>query len=353
MPMQTPAQISIQMPADWVGRGSTRAARCAPLFDYLRAKHPGDVILEGSSLRLTCNRSVVVSDACTGFIDFATGESGNAVDCLIWHLDYTFQDAVTALCEYMNIPTDLPAKSISIKDLTDYEPTGRPPRRAAGTLAGPPALLSGNQVGLHGVLGTARKPFAPPPPLQGAYRQLFAYLIQQRGIPAWLVQKLVDDGLLYQEATHNNMVFINLARTYAEVRGTLPGKPFHGLVSGSDTEGFWWFKPQGPQSAPTAAFVCEGAIDAISLHLLRQRLSLPTGDNPMYCSIGGVANQRRIDMIKSCMGAAGRPMIIAVDNDEAGEKCRLRNPDCYLLTPRRKDWNADLLAMGAQRQDSR
>ena len=63
----------------------------------------------------------------------------------------------------------------------------------------------------------------------------------------------------------------------------------------------------------------------------------------MYCSIGGVANQQRVDVIKSCMGAAGRPVFLAVDNDPAGEKCRERNPGCPALVPRLKDWNADLL----------
>lgn len=196
------------------------------------------------------------------------------------------------------------------------------------------------------LLTTPPKPFTPPPPIQGPYRQMFAYLTQQRGIPATLIQELVDRKLLYQEAGHNNMVFINQAGTYAEVRGTVSGKPFHGMVSGSDPSDFWWFKPGPPASPVTAAFICEAAIDAISLYLLRQRLSLPTGDNPMYCSIGGVSNQQRIDNIKCCMGAAGRPVILAVDNDPAGEKCRERNPDCHILVPRLKDWNADLLATG-------
>lgn len=319
-----------------IGHGSVRAVRRAPLFDYLKAKHPNDVILEGSSLRLARNHSVVVSEAYTGFIDYSTGDSGNAIDCLINYLGYDFPDAVTELCGYMGIPTDLPDETINVRDLTDYKPPGAAP----GHLAGP--MASGSQPGPQ--QAASPKPFAPPPPVQGPYRRLFAYLTQQRGIPAWLVQRLVDGGLLYEDAAHGNAVFMNAAKTYAEVRGTVPGKPFHGLAPGSSQEDFWWFKPGLPASPVTAAFVCEGAIDAMSLYLLRQ--PLPPGDNPMYCSIGGVANQQRIDMIKSCMGAAGRPTILAVDNDPAGEKCRQRNPGCCTLVPRLKDWNADLLAAG-------
>lgn len=66
----------------------------------------------------------------------------------------------------------------------------------------------------------------------------------------------------------------------------------------------------------------------------------------MYCSIGGVSNQQRIDAVKSVMDSAGKPTVLAVDNDPAGEKCRQRNPDCHTLVPRLKDWNADLLAIG-------
>lgn len=321
---------------DWIGHGSVRAVRRAPLFDYLKAKHPNDVILEGSSLRLACNRSVVVSSTRTGFIDYSTGDSGNAIDCLTRYLDYDFLDAATDLCEYMGIPMDLQDETINVGDLTDYKPPGTAP----GHLAGP--MASGSQP--RPQQAAPPKPFAPPAPVQGPYRRLFAYLTQQRGIPAWLVQRLVDGGLLYEDAAHGNAVFINQAKTYAELRGTMTGKPFHGLAPGSGTEEFWWFKPGPPASPVTAAFICEGAIDAMSLYLLRQRQPLPPGDNPMYCSIGGVANQQRIDMIKSCMGAAGRPVIIAVDNDPAGEKCRQRNPGCCTLVPRLKDWNAVLLS---------
>lgn len=154
----------------------------------------------------------------------------------------------------------------------------------------------------------------------------------------------MDRKLLYQDAGHGNAVFIDPDRTYAELRGTVPDKPFHGLAPGSDPEGFWWFKPGGPSGAPTGAFICEAAIDALSLYLLRQRLPLPPGDDPMYCSIGGVANQRRIDRIKAIMDSAGLPTTLAVDNDPAGKKCRERNPGCYALVPRLKDWNAVLLS---------
>ena len=178
-----------------------------------------------------------------------------------------------------------------------------------------------------------------PNALQVPYRQLYAYLTQQRGIPATLIQRLIDWGLLYQEKDHANMVFIDPARSFAELRGSNSFKPFHQVMF-SDPAAFWWFKSGDLDSNATVAYVCESAIDAISLYLLQG----DSKDNGLYCSIGGVANQQRIDRIKAGMGAAGCKTVIAVDNDQAGEDCRQRNPDCPAIIPKRKDWNEDWTA---------
>lgn len=326
---------------DWVGKPAIRRARRANLYGYLLEDHPNDVTQENDSLRLNCNHSVSIKTGWSGYNDFATGETGNAVECLVNYLGYDFKEAVAALAVFDGMAEE----DLDIPEETTTLP-GTPGSPAAATGATPASTAPASPQGPPAAPQAPPKPFVLPAPVSGPYRQMFAYLTQQRGIPAWLVQRLVDDGLLYQEAGHNNMVFTDLARTYAELRGTVSGVPFHGMAAGSDTTGFWQFKPQGPQSAPTAAFICEGAIDAISLHLLRQRLPLPAWDNPMYCSIGGVANQQRIGRIKAAMDAMGLPTILAVDNDDAGEKCRERNPDCFSIVPRGKDWNADLLAMG-------
>ncbi len=325
--------------ADRLERPAIQRARRANLYDYLLDCHPNQVVREGDSLRLLSNHSVSIKTGYSGYTDFATRDTGNAIECLMYFLDYSFRDAVAALAVFDGMPEEdlgVPEGNLGI------QLHGLP--KATGSGPGPQ--------GISVPLETQRspqapppapKPFAPPEPVRGPYRQLFAYLTQQRGIPARLVQELINRKLLYQEAGHNNMVFINSVRTYAELRGTVSGAPFHGMVSGSALEDFWWFKPGPPASLVSAAYICEGAIDAISLYLLRQRFPLPAGDNPMYCSIGGVANQQRIDSIKAAMSAAGRQTILAVDNDEAGEKCRQRNPDCFSYVPKSKDWNADLL----------
>ena len=63
-----------------------------------------------------------------------------------------------------------------------------------------------------------------------------------------------------------------------------------------------------------------------------------------YFSIGGVANQKAIDRIKANFPQA----VLAVDNDQAGQKCRERNRDMKHLIPFKKDWNDDLQAWGSK-----
>ena len=58
----------------------------------------------------------------------------------------------------------------------------------------------------------------------------------------------------------------------------------------------------------------------------------------MYASLGGVCNQKPIDRFV----AEGLEVVIAVDNDEAGEHCRQRNTGLSSIIPRTKDWNQDL-----------
>lgn len=328
--------------SQYVSPSAIRRARRACLYDFLLAEHPGEVEREGNSLRLRNDRSVCVRIGYAGYTDFADGSTGNAIEYLTNYLDYEFTDAVAALCEFDGMDQD---------EMHRPEPATTAPGASTRPRT-PPAKETPQDAPERPQKPSQAAPrvFIPPEPLQGQYRQLYAYLTRQRGLPADMIQKLVDWGLLYQEASHNNMVFIDPARSFVELRGTNSFVPFH-RVDFSDPAAFWWFKPHGPESIASVAFICEGAIDAISLYLLRLAppadsglAPMPPDENALYCGIGGVANQTRIDRIKAGMAAAGCRTVIAVDNDQAGEDCRQRNRDCWHLIPVLKDWNADLLA---------
>ena len=141
--------------------------------------------------------------------------------------------------------------------------------------------------------------------------------------------------MLYPERDHGNAVFITPQNDYCEIRGTYGGSAnhFHSCRKTS-ADRFWYVTSSDEQ--PRIAFICEAAIDAVSLMLLRKE----AGDTEpsVYISIGGVSNQKAIERVKRRM-----PTVIAVDNDAAGERCREMNRDVFSLIPSCKDWNEDLL----------
>ncbi|MDE6052735.1 MAG: DUF3991 and toprim domain-containing protein [Lachnospiraceae bacterium] len=172
-----------------------------------------------------------------------------------------------------------------------------------------------------------------PPPVDGNYKNLFAYLAN-RGIPTETIQMLVSQKILYQEKTRNNIVFINMERDFAALRGTYTyGKPFHGIVPNCRSDGFWWFRTS---KNADKAYICEAAIDAVSLYQLHK---IHGNNEPAYyISIAGAGKQTAINRIKN----SALTIILAVDNDEAGQQCRDRNSDLEYILPERKDWNEDL-----------
>lgn len=306
-----------------VSKAQIQAARKADLYQFLLRHHPNDVLREGESIRLCCDHSVSIKEGYCGYTDFATDETGNAIDCLVHYFNYTLPDAVNAL----------------LADAGDAGTGVDAGSEGAGTAA--PAQDTRADADTQASEKGQRNPFVLPEADDGTSKELTYYLSYLRGISAFVVTHLICDKVMYQERTHNNIVFVNPERNFAEIRGTNPNKPFHQVMYDDDPAAFWWFKANGLYSDPEVAYVCESAIDAISLYCMHRIYG--NSANGLYCSIAGVANQKRIDRIKAGMGAAGLPVILAVDNDDAGEQCRQRNPDCGYIIPRLKDYNEVLL----------
>ena len=294
-----------------VTKDEIRAARVRSLWDYLSRFHPEEFRPVGTDM--LCARakdSIYIKRGFPGFNDFSSGKHGNSVDFLTAYLGYGFVDAVTAL-NGSRVPVCK----------TGSPPQGSPDAR----------------------MGSSRKiriPEAAPRP----YRRVYAYLMR-RGIPADTIRGLESSGLLYQDTPHGNAVFISRSRDYCEIRGTLTyaDRPFHGCRR-SAPDHFW--HTASSNEKPQVAFICEGAIDAISLLLLHRKAGITAP--AAYVSIGGVSNQQAIERIKCIFPAP----ILAADNDPAGWKCRERNPDLRYIVPVRKDWNEDLLS-GIERPPER
>ena len=268
-------------------------ARHSDLYAFLMKYHSSNFKTEGDSIRPKDNHSISIKKGYNGFKDFATGETGNSIEFLTSHMGYTFVEAVQALSNGSATIYSMNIQQNGIKTV-------------------PPQF---------------------PSPVDGMYKNLFAYLIS-RGISAETIQMLVNQKTIYQEKSRNNIVFINMEKNFAEIRGTYTfGKPFHGIVNNSRPDGFWWFRTSKDADK---GYICEAAIDAISLYELH-RIHGHT-EEAYYISIAGVAKQPAIDRLKN----SKLHIVLAVDNDTAGQKCRDRNSELEYIIPVHKDWNEDL-----------
>lgn len=292
-----------------------KAARKADLYDFLMRYHAADVKREGNSLRLRANHSISVKQGYAGYTDFAAGTSGNGIDLLTEYFNYSVVDAILALAD----TTPVSAVSTHQPDTSPQKPV-----------------------------------FALPKPVQGQYRHLFAYLNQVRQIPVCIIQKLIGERMMYQEEEHNNIVFVSAARDFAEIRGTNSDIQFRGVVSGSNRNGFWWFKTENPHSSAVDVYICESAIDAMSLFAIHQfdyalhKDSAYPNPNNLYVSIAGVANLHKCLYIRQHMKNDHR-VFLCFDNDEAGQKHARQliteYPFQFLQcspAPECKDWNDEL-----------
>ena len=211
-----------------VTRDQIRAARTADLCRYLESCHPALFKRTGHSLYMKEKDSVYIKDGIPGYMDFASGRHGNSVDFLMEYLHYGFVDAVLAL---------------SIAD--------------SGSSAVPQIRRE-----------TGNGHFSPPPCASKPFTALHKYL-HGRGMPPWIISRMEDEGILYQERDHGNAVFITPQKDYCEIRGTYGGAAnrFHSCRK-TAADRFWYVTSS--DLPPEMAFICEAAIDAVSLLLLRR-----------------------------------------------------------------------------------
>ena len=308
-------------------------ARKTDLYDYLMKYHAPQFKRDGVSIHPIGNASLSIRRGYSGFKDFATDETGNSVDFLVRHLGYQLDDAVFALCG---------DQAASVPDSGVHETD-------------------------NSSLSSEKLPPSFPPAVEGPYRNLYAFL-NGRGISNDVIKWLIDERLIYQSSPYNNIVFINKERDWGETRGTntyadrrcknrdscsrynsvdhgwcgLMGEcsdycksSYHGMIANCRKDGFWWFRTS---KSASVVYVCEAAIDAISLYIIHKKQGKT--EDAYYVSIGGVAKQPAVDRLKRQIRT-----VLAVDNDAAGEECRKRNPELDYILPEAKDWNEDLLNM--------
>ena len=282
-------------------------ARQTNLYNFLYQKHFDRFTLEGGSLRLKSNHSISIAPNYVGFYDFATRESGDAIHFLMDYMGYGFQDAVGSLLKAENIVLSSidHKKDISIPEL---------PREIQF-----------------------------PQKAEGSPIRVIAYLLG-RGISMSIIVNLLNQGLLYQSTGTNNCVFINYEKDYFEQRGTITKEylkegqePFR-QVKRTLKSNFWYITQDNIAfDEVEKVLVCEAAIDAISLYQILHE-HMKSKEKFACASIGGVANQETIDRLVE----TGKTVVLAVDNDKAGDFCRKANASLPYLLPVSKDWNEEL-----------
>ena len=264
-----------------VSSDAIRQARISDLYEFLVSYHNDQFKKVGNSLSMITHNSVYIKKGVPGYMNFSTGDHGNFVDFLVKYLNYSFIDAVTSLSDIRSSTQNVSMNHFSLPD-----PVSIPNR-------------------------------------------VISYL-RKRGLPDSLIRLLISRNILYEDK-YGNAVFVNPQHDYCEIRGT-GTKKFHGCRKVCPDK-FWYFLPN---DNPNVAYICEAAIDAVSLYLIHACKGHHSSS--VYISIGGVSNQQTILRVSKRIRT-----IVAVDNDPAGNLCRLKNPDLDFIIPVHKDWNEDLM----------
>lgn len=175
---------------------------------------------------------------------------------------------------------------------------------------------------------------ALPPPVPDNWPRVEGYLVQERKLPALLLEPLVQSGTLYADA-RSNAVFLLLDTAAipvgAELRGTI-ASGWRGMAPGSRKDrGFF----SVAASSSGAIVLCESAIDALSCHAL----------HPGYLCLS-TSGARPDPAWLPALIANGVPIYCGFDADATGEamaqRMHERHPAISRLRPSAKDWN-DLL----------
>jgi hypothetical protein len=200
-------------------------------------------------------------------------------------------------------------------------------------------------VAVRPVSAPPRPPLRLPPPAPEHLVQVRRYLIEQRRLPAALLDPLLDAGTLYADA-RANAVFLLRGCDHqpigAELRGTGP-VAWRSMAPGSRKDLGCFALPACRQARPAtnleASVLCESAIDAISCHAL----------HPTYRCLS-TAGARPDPAWLPHLLAQSHPLFCGFDCDDTGEAMAQAmialHPSIQRLRPSRKDWNDVLCSEG-------
>lgn len=287
-----------------VGENQKKAARKADLYGFLLKYHPNTVKPCGHNRLQNIEHDSLIITKNLGFVHNSIHKSGNSIDYLMKYLNYNFTEAVAALAAFEGVHEE----TVAFVPQTSQKPE--------------------------------KGPFEAPKRMNGAFTRTFAYLTNTRKIDAKIVQDLINKELLYEEDIRHNAIFFSKHHNYAEIEGTLSNKKFKGSAKNPDEGGFWLYVPECSDNEIKKIYVCESAIDAVSLYQIQKQDGEETRFSG-YLSIGGAAKDSAFEQAKKDF--PGAEFVAATDDDTAGNNFAARHGSLKRLTPKyHHDWNEEL-----------
>ena len=215
--------------------------------------------------------------------------------------------------------------------------------------------LLGNNAG-EAVIGERKEPNIRPkkpfelPEKHTDMRRVYGYLMHERLIDLQVLNRFVKDGLIYEDATHHNAVFVGVDGSgkpvHAHKRATSAKSDFKGNLDSSIAEYSFHFN-----GSSEYLFVFEAPIDLLAYISMHKK----GWDRHSYVALCSTADRAVIQMLKD--NPSLKTVYLCLDNDSAGLLgCKriaesihgLGDYTIWRVPPKFKDWDEDLKALNGR-----
>jgi hypothetical protein len=215
--------------------------------------------------------------------------------------------------------------------------------------------LLGNNAG-EAVIGERKEPMIRPkkpfelPEKHTDMRRVYGYLMHERMIDFQVLNRFVKEGLIYEDATHHNAVFVGVDGSgkpvHAHKRATSAKSDFKGNLDSSIAEYSFHFN-----GSSEYLFVFEAPIDMLAYISMHKK----GWDRHSYVALCSTADRAVIQMLKD--NPSLKTVYLCLDNDSAGLLgCKriaesihgLGDYTIWRVPPNFKDWDEDLKALNGR-----
>ena len=215
--------------------------------------------------------------------------------------------------------------------------------------------LLGNNAG-EAVIGERKEPNIRPkkpfelPEKHTDMRRVYGYLMHERLIDLQVLNRFVKEGLIYEDATHHNAVFVGVDGSgkpvHAHKRATSAKSDFKGNLDSSIAEYSFHFN-----GSSEYLFVFEAPIDLLAYISMHKK----GWDRHSYVALCSTADRAVLQMLKDNPNL--KTVYLCLDNDSAGLLgCQriaesihgLGDYTIWRVPPKFKDWDEDLKALNGR-----